>query len=331
MKPTYEELEEKLKRLEGMEKALKEAEQNLLDKIAMWKLMLKQSREGIVILYPDGSVYEANQRFADMLGYSLEEAYGLSVWDWDAIFEREELQEMLRRVGDSGAHFETRHRRKDGKVIDVELSNNGTVYKGQKLILCICRDVTERNRMQEALIESEKRYQELSIIDDLTRLYNSRYFYSQLEKEVEISKRYDQPLSLMMIDLDDFKQFNDTYGHIEGDKVLYRMGQILKSSIRKSDTAFRYGGEEFLVLMPVTDIRNASMMAERIRKVVCGEIFQPGPGKEVSMTVSIGVAQYQEDIDGRELFRQVDSLMYEAKKEGKNRVCDLSRPGEKKQ
>ena len=104
MKPTYEELEEKLKRLEGMEKALKEAEQNLLDKIAMWKLMLKQSREGIVILYPDGSVYEANQRFADMLGYSLEEAYGLSVWDWDAIFEREELQEMLRTVEIGRAH-----------------------------------------------------------------------------------------------------------------------------------------------------------------------------------------------------------------------------------
>ncbi len=325
-KPTCKEFEERVRELEGIREDLQDKELQLRDEIAMLRLMIHQSREGVVVLFPDGSVYEANQRFAEMLGYSLEEVFSLSLWDWDLLYGREDLLEMLRTVSDAGDHFETRHRRKDGREIDVELSTNGTVYKGQKLILCICRDVTERNMIQNALIESEKRYQEMSIIDDLTRLYNYRYFFAQLEKEIEISKRYGQPLSLILIDIDDFKQYNDTYGHMEGDRVLARVGQILNNSIRKSDTAFRYGGEEFLVLMPVTELEESSVTAERIRQAISKDVFEPIPGEKVCVTVSIGVAQYKGEKDAREFFQRVDNLMYEAKKTGKNRVCDLFSP-----
>jgi len=102
------------------------------------------------------------------------------------------------------------------------------------------------------LRKSEQKYLELSTIDDLTQLYNSRHFYAQLENEIERSNRYEQPFTLMMMDLDKFKMFNDTYGHVEGDYVLSRVGQVIKLCLREIDSAYRYGGEEFTIILPMT-------------------------------------------------------------------------------
>jgi len=110
--------------------------------------MFEQSRDGIVILDQNGKVYEANKRYADILGYSLEEIHRLHVWDWDTVFTQEQLIEMIRNVNESGAHFEIQQRRKDGAIVDIELSNNGAVYRGQKLVFCICRDITDRKRAE---------------------------------------------------------------------------------------------------------------------------------------------------------------------------------------
>ena len=110
----------------------------------------------------------------------------------------------------------------------------------------------ERKKAEEALRESEHRYQKLSIIDDLTQLYNSRHFYAQLEIEIERSNRYGQPLTLLMLDLDKFKDFNDKYGHVEGDYVLSQLGQVINRCLRDPDSAYRYGGEEFTIMLPMT-------------------------------------------------------------------------------
>jgi PAS domain S-box-containing protein len=109
---------------------------------------LEQSREGIVVLDQNGKVYEANKRYADMLGYSMEKIHNLHVWDWDTQFTKEQLIEMIRSVDDAGAYFETRQRRKDGAIIDVETSNNGAVYREQKLEFCVCRNITDRKRAE---------------------------------------------------------------------------------------------------------------------------------------------------------------------------------------
>jgi PAS domain S-box-containing protein len=114
---------------------------------------VEQSRDGIVVLDQNGKVFEANQRFADMLGYSAEELLQLHVWDWDTQWAKEQLLEMIRTVDDTGDHFETNHRRKDGTLYDVEISTNGTVCCGHKLIFCVCRDITERKRVEEKLRE----------------------------------------------------------------------------------------------------------------------------------------------------------------------------------
>jgi diguanylate cyclase (GGDEF)-like protein len=184
-------------------------------------------------------------------------------------------------------------------------------------------EVTRRKQVEAALVNSEKRYRELSIIDELTQLGNSRFFYSQLKIEIDQSNRYKHPLTLILLDLDDFKIFNDTYGHVEGDQVLFRLGQIVKKYLRKTDFAFRYGGEEFTILLPMTTKESGVVTAEKIRSKFKKETFAAGSGKNVHVTTSIGLDQYKTQEDLKEFVHRVDQLMYQAKKNGKDRVCSV--------
>ena len=137
--------------------------------------------------------------------------------------------------------------------------------------------------------------------------------------EVKRAQRYDLALSLIMIDLDHFKEFNDTYGHLEGDGLLRKIAQILKSSLRETDLVARYGGEEFSVILPETDKEGASIAAERVRKTISEQTFGEVGAK---MTISLGVASYPDDACLRaDLIRQADEALYRAKREGRNRTC----------
>ena len=180
---------------------------------------------------------------------------------------------------------------------------------------------SDLKRTEQELKDSEKRYRELSIVDDLTQLYNSRHFYSQLKIELDRLNRYEQPLTLLLLDLDNFKAFNDSYGHVEGDQVLMRLGQVVKRCLRETDFAYRYGGEEFTIVLPMTRSVDGAVTAERIRAEFKKELFTPVPGKEVHMTVSIGLAQYNPQEDMKAFVHRVDQLMYQGKKNGKDRVC----------
>ncbi|MCE5241817.1 MAG: PAS domain S-box protein [Syntrophobacteraceae bacterium] len=137
---------------------LKRAEISLTEEAVRRRILFEQSRDGIVVLDQEGAVYEANQKYADMLGYSFDELRSLHVWDWDARWDREELLEQIRLVGPAGDHFETHHRRKDGSVFDVEISTNGAVFGDQKLVFCVCRDISERKAAESALREREEIY-----------------------------------------------------------------------------------------------------------------------------------------------------------------------------
>jgi diguanylate cyclase (GGDEF)-like protein len=159
----------------------------------------------------------------------------------------------------------------------------------------------------------------LSITDGLTGLYNHRHFQEQLEVEVKRGQRYDLNLSLIMIDLDHFKEFNDSYGHLEGDSLLRKIAQILKSSLRETDFVARYGGEEFAVILPETNKEGASIAAERVRRAISEQIFGEVGAK---MTISLGVASYPDDACLRaDLIRKADEALYRAKREGRNRTC----------
>lgn len=180
--------------------------------------------------------------------------------------------------------------------------------------------ILERNAAIQKLRESEQHYQELSITDGLTNILNSRQFYNDLRTEAERSKRYTHPLTVLMLDIDDFKRYNDTYGHLEGDKVLVRFAGIMKSCLRQSDTAYRYGGEEFAIILPVTTGVQGVAAADRIRTCLREEIFEPSRGTNVRVTVSIGVAEYFLGEDVINFLRRADQNLYEAKTAGKDRV-----------
>lgn len=164
---------------------------------------------------------------------------------------------------------------------------------------------------------------ELAWTDGLTGLYNQRQFKAMFAEEVARSARYGKPLSLVLFDLDNFKAFNDTYGHPTGDVVLQELANLLSELLRGSDRLFRYGGEEFVALLPETAFEDALRVAERIRIFVETEsprfIDRAGCGHGV--TVSVGVATFPEDgTSPATLFKTVDDLMYQAKRLGKNQV-----------
>ncbi len=136
----------------------KRTEALLRDEVARRRILVEQSRDGIVVLDQNGRVYEANPQYAKMLGYSLEEILGLYVWDWDKTFSKAELLEQIQSIDAGGDHFETLHQRKDGTFYAVEISTNGMEYQGRKLIFCICRDITQRKQAEK---EREKLIAEL--------------------------------------------------------------------------------------------------------------------------------------------------------------------------
>jgi diguanylate cyclase (GGDEF)-like protein len=160
----------------------------------------------------------------------------------------------------------------------------------------------------------------LAIRDGLTGLYNYRYFWEVLHREVELSRRYRHPLSLLFLDLDDFKKVNDTLGHQVGDMVLKALGDYLQSAVRQVDLVCRYGGEEFIVLLAATEFSQAQIIAERLCQGI-SQIKIELPDQELHFTVSIGVTELEPNMDGDTLVKAADAAMYRAKQAGKNRVC----------
>ena len=163
----------------------------------------------------------------------------------------------------------------------------------------------------------------MAITDELTGLYNHRHFLQQLSLEIERTKRYDRPLSLIMIDIDHFKHYNDTNGHLKGNDLLRELGRILNNHTRSVDIVARYGGEEFAVIMPETEKNKAKRLAERLRRAVESFNFE-GREKQPAgkVTMSIGFASYPENAhSGFELVEKADKALYRAKEGGRNRVC----------
>lgn len=272
----------------------------------------------------NGIIRYVNPQFEMSTGFTKEEVVGQDHNILNSGTNKEGTYEDLWNTilrGESW-HGELCNKKKDGSLIWEEITissicgDDGQITHFVEFKI----DTTERRRHEETLRESEKRYRELSITDDLTQLYNTRYFYDQLGAEVNRVNRYPQSLSILLLDIDNFKVFNDTYGHVDGNQVLARLGRIIKKCLREVDSGYRYGGEEFTVLLPVTTLRGGITLAEKIRKEFKSEVFTTSTGKKVSVTISVGVAEYSlgEDLDT--FVRRADKYMYDAKHSGKDRV-----------
>lgn len=206
--------------------------------------------------------------------------------------------------------YETQLVSKDGRVIDIRLSAKLIVRNGEEVGgIGFFHDLTETKQLETKL-------KQMSVTDNLTGLHNQRHFMSVLETEIERAKRHHRPLNLICIDLDNFKQVNDVLGHVEGDNALRFAAQAIQSELRRVDMAFRYGGDEFMVLLLDTPGEEAQAIGRRLKasfdKRWAAE-WMPKQGCPV-VSISIGIAEFDQHESTEELMQRADILMYESKK-----------------
>jgi diguanylate cyclase (GGDEF)-like protein len=189
----------------------------------------------------------------------------------------------------------------------IELNEDKTI------IQMIINDQTE-------LIEAKKKVEELSITDEMTGLYNHRYFKHNLQKELERAQRHKEDLTLLLFDVDKFKHYNDTNGHPQGDKLLSELGLMIKNTVRDTDIACRYGGEEFAIICPHTKAQDAFILAERLREKIQNHPFNHREKQPLGfVSVSIGISSLEHNISSMEDFKEkVDLALYDAKHRGRN-------------
>ncbi len=266
-------------------------------------------------------------RVRDLLGFTPEEVVGKTAFD---LMPPDEARRVAGAFTSLVAGrqpivaLENVNRHKDGHLVVLETSAtpffqpDGSLggYRG------IDRDITERKRIEAERVQLMKQLDELASHDGLTGLYNHRMFYKLLEDELARAKRFKHPVSLLMIDIDHFKQVNDTYGHQAGDAIIKGLGNLLGRQARTIDRVCRYGGEEITVILAETENTAALGIAERLRAAVEQESFDIGNSHIVHITVSIGFAAWPAHAaTGDELVSAADAAMYAAKQAGRNRVC----------
>ncbi len=276
---------------------------------------LIQNAPFIVLGLGENSKILLFNQFAEKLtGYRKEEVLGKR---WIDIFIPEDLRDKLysvwNEVVESKAElheYENPIVTKSGETRLIKWRNT-VITEGDRflMVLSIGEDITEKRKFEEELYR-------LSITDPLTGAYNRRYFIRRIEEEVERVKRGGKSFSLIMMDLDHFKEVNDTYGHKIGDEVLRQLVNTVKERLRKIDLFARWGGEEFLILLPNTPLENAKHLAEEIRRRI-EELSFP---MDIKITASFGVTEYRDGDSPDSLISRADDLMYKAKRLGRNRV-----------
>ena len=278
------------------------------------------------VFYKDSQgVYKnCNSAFSEgLLNISKREVIGKTLYDFDGLMPKN-LADFYKQkddeLYDNGTYqyYEAQLKCYDGKYRDFSFHKAVVMSKNrQKLgFLGIMFDITE-------LKNKEKELKQLASIDPLTTLYNRRYFTQASEHILALAKRENFTLSVIMMDIDNFKAVNDTYGHKFGDEVLIAFSNILHNISRESDVACRFGGEEFLILLQKTDLEGALIIAEKIRRNIAEHTFSIEGVSSLSFSVSIGVSavkvQSEESVENA--IKRADDALYEAKESGKNRVC----------
>ena len=261
----------------------------------------------------EGNFLDCNETGAEKLGYTREELIGKPAQKVFSERSREDFSVDFPKViqGAPDLYKEREYIRKDGSmfVASVRISSDFDPAEGFLRANSVARDITRQKRMEAAL-------RELAETDSLTNILNRRMIFQFLDLEMERFRRYRKPFSVIMFDIDHFKQVNDTWGHEAGDSVLREMADVVGGALRKSDRLARYGGEEFLVLSPETNAEDVLVLAERIRRVVEQHLF-PQVGR---VTISVGAKVAAEGEETQDLIKRADEAMYAAKNNGRNRV-----------
>jgi diguanylate cyclase (GGDEF)-like protein/PAS domain S-box-containing protein len=275
--------------------------------------MIQDSTDIIFTTDIDGYILKFNKGSEMYFGYTQEDIVGTPLVNLfvNEANERKILGAVL--LSGKSVNEEIPMKTKQGEIILLNLSISEMKNDYNQIIglVVTAKDITEKKKLEMELVKKNELLSKLAITDSLTELYNVRYFYEQLIKEINRIKRTpDRKLSLMLMDIDHFKELNDTEGHQMGDSVLKALGQVIKACIRKDiDSGYRYGGDEFAVILPDTDKLHARVVADRIQK-------QFGAFKFGRVSLSIGIAEAKAGETEKVLVKRVDECMYRSKREG---------------
>jgi len=302
----------------------KQFQQIILNNTAMWLNMLDK----------DANVTMWNKAAEKISGYSKEEVLGNSDI-WELLYPDEKYRETIYnraleviRQGEEITDFETTILCKDGSKRNLSWNTHEVKDDSGNIIgsIAIARDVTEiqasETKLKVLTLELEqtnKKLLQLSYLDPLTNIPNRRAYQEKLTSEIQATKRSGKPLSLLMIDIDYFKEYNDTYGHENGDIVLCKVAKQISNTLpRKTDFLARYGGEEIVVILPYTSIKKATLVVEKILQGIINLKIQHSHSTfNKTLTVSIGIASTDTGAD--KLLTYADRALYKAKYNGRNR------------
>lgn len=297
---------------------------SLKDSETRYRRLFEAAQDGILILDAEtGAITDVNPFLIKMLGYSHEEFIQKKLWEVGAFQDIEASREAFEALQKNEyIRYENLPlRRLNGQLIQVEFVSNVYLAGDKKVIQCNIRDITERKNAQDALLKSEARLREKSVRDYLTGLFNRRYLEETLDRELKRASRKKLSLGIIMLDVDNFKYFNDSYGHSAGDMVLQELGSLLLHQFRGEDIPCRYGGDEFIIVLPDASLdvtyQRANLICEFAK--LFNLQFMTEPFNIV--TLSMGVAVFPENgLTRIHLLKSVDNALYSAKREGRGKV-----------
>lgn len=302
-------------KLKESEARLKQKEKELQENEDKFRTIAQTAVDAIILADAHGNIIFWNKSAQLIFGYTEAEIFGRSLTILMPENYRDDHRKGLERIkstGESlyiGKTMEMHALRKNGDVFPVELSVSMWRTGQEYYYSGILRDITKRKNLEIEL-------KTLAVTDSLTQVFNRKKYYEIMEREIERTKRYDHPLSIIMFDIDHFKKVNDIYGHTAGDYVLLTLTQIVKENLRETDYLVRWGGEEFIIIAPETDLKEAEILAERNRKA-SEEYKYDHIG---TITASFGVTQFTKDDNEDTVIKRADEALYEAKRKGRNRV-----------
>lgn len=333
----------------------KQAEKALQESEAIHHQMITNSSDGIVLTDEEGRIVEFNAAIEKTSGFSRDHMLGKYIWEFQALLNMDvknpesyikSIRPRIERALTTGrASFlnrdlETPVRKRDGSTRYIQQRVFTIPTNHGWRLGSISRDITTRKiaddelrRAQDALtlanqelVQAVARERVFARTDGLTGVFNRRYFFELATAQTNSATRYQHPLSVILFDIDNFKHFNDTYGHQIGDQMLKNIAQITKNQLREVDVLGRYGGEEFVILLPHTPADQAQVVGERIREAISSNILELAHGP-VQVTISLGLSEFfKEDDTLDKLIQRADQAMYQAKQNGRNQVYVYKHP-----